>query len=32
MSDPEDERPTVDEQLAGGVCAYCGQPLPIEHD
>jgi hypothetical protein len=32
MPTPYDDEPTVDEQLAGGVCHYCGRPLPIEHD
>jgi hypothetical protein len=27
MPYPDEERPTVDEQLTGGVCASCGQPL-----
>jgi len=27
MPYPDDERPTVDEQLTGGSCQYCGQPL-----
>ena len=28
----ESDLPTVDEQLAGGFCPYCGQPLTAGYD
>jgi hypothetical protein len=27
MPYPEDDRPSVDEQIAGGSCPYCGQAI-----